>query len=76
MPKEIHEYKNGNDFYKASESEQIWKVESPDVEGPYLFSFDQKTIFNFWTYYPDRLTPEQIEIFKKENPTMAVLRRS
>ena len=39
-----------------------------------LFSFDQETIFNFWTDYPDKLTPEQIEIFKKENPTMAELK--
>lgn len=43
-------------------------------EGPYLFSFDQETIFNFWTDYPDKLTPEQIEIFKKENPVMAALK--
>ena len=40
----------------------------------HLFSFDQETIFNFWTDYPDKLTPEQIEIFKKENPIMAELK--
>lgn len=74
MPKGIHEHKNGYDFYKSSSSDKIWKVESPDVEGPYRFSFDQKTIFNFWTDYPNKLTPEQIEIFKNENPTMAALK--
>ncbi len=71
---EIHEHKNGHDFYKESEEEQIWRVETPGEEGPYLFSFDQKTVFNFWTDYPDKLTPDQIEIFKKENPTMASLK--
>ena len=74
MTKEIHEYKNGHDFYKASAEDKIWKVETPGVEGPYCFSFDKETIFNFWTDYPDKLTPEQIEIFKKENPIMAELK--
>ena len=43
----INEYKNGHDFYKNSKDEKIWKVETPGQEGPYLFSFDQETIFNF-----------------------------
>lgn len=74
MQKEIHEHKNGHNFYKSSASDQIWKVETPGECGPYLFSFDQETIFNFWTDYPAKLTPKQIEIFKKENPTMAELK--
>ena len=73
-PEGISEYKNGHDFYKNSKDEKIWMVETPGQEGPYLFSFDQETIFDFWTDYPDKLTPEQIEIFKKENPTMAALK--
>ena len=64
MGKGINEYKNGYDFYKDSETDQIWQVDTHGQEGPYLFSFDQKTVFNFWTDYPDKLTPEQIEIFK------------
>ena len=71
---EIHEYKHGLDFCKHSRKDKIWYVDTPGQEGPYLFSFDQKTIFNFWTDYPDKLTPEQIEIFKKENPIMAELK--
>ena len=74
MARGINEYKNGYDFYKDSETDQIWQVDNHGQEGPYLFSFDQKTVFNFWTDYPDKLTPEQIEIFKKENPTMAELK--
>ena len=53
----INEYKNGHDFYKNSKTDKIWSVETPGQEGPYLFSFDQETIFNFWTDYPDKLTP-------------------
>lgn len=70
----ISEYKNGHDFYKHSKNDWIWYVETPEERGPYLFSFDQKTIFSFWTDYPDKLTPEQIAIFKKENPIMAALK--
>ena len=43
----INEYKNGHDFYKNSKTDKIWSVETPGQEGPYLFSFDQETIFNF-----------------------------
>lgn len=68
--------KNGWSFYKNKESEKIWSAERIDVDehGPYYFSFDTETVFNFWTDYTDKLTPEQIEIFKKENPTMAELK--
>ena len=71
----IHEYANGFDFHK--DNENIWSVETPetiDSVGPILFSFDKKTVFNFWTDYPDKLTPEQIAIFKKENPYLAALK--
>lgn len=73
----IHEYANGFDFYKDNENENIWSVETPetiDSVGTILFSFDKKTVFNFWTDYPDKLTPEQIRIFQNENPTLAALK--
>jgi len=76
MNKEIHVTKNGYDFCKHKETDKIWyatKIDE-DVTGPYLFSFDCETVFNFWPDYPNKLTPEQIEIFKKENPTMAALK--
>ena len=76
MNKEIHITRNGYDFCKHSEDAKIWyatKIDSQE-RGPYLFSFDCEKVFNFWTDYPDKLTPEQIEIFKKENPTMASLK--
>ena len=72
----IHLTKNGYDFYKDDESDLIWdvsKIDEPE-EGPFLFSFDGEKVYNFWTDYPDKLTPDEIEIFKKENPTMAALK--
>lgn len=75
-PDEIHVEKNGYDFYKHNESDPIWHATRIDVDerGPYLFSFDCETVYNFWTDYPEKLTPKQIKIFKKENPTMAELK--
>ena len=75
-PEEIHIEKNGYDFYKNDESDPIWSATRIDVdeEGPFLFSFDCETVYNFWTDYPDKLTPEQVELFKKWNPTMAALK--
>lgn len=62
------------DFYQIDEGDKIWILETPGVRGPMLFSFDKKTVFNFWTDYPDKLTPEQREIFRKENPMLAELK--
>ena len=75
-PNEIHVEKNGYDFYKHNESDPIWLANRIDSEerGPYLFSFDCEKVFNFWTDYPGRLTSEQVELFKKWNPTMAELK--
>ena len=67
---------NGHDFYKENPEDKIWLVETPDTIGEMLFSFDKKHIFNFFQDYPDKLTPEQIEIFKEENPTLAALRHA
>lgn len=63
-----------HEFCKNEPEDQIWWVDGVDSAGPLLFSFDKKTIYNFWTDYPDKLTPEQIEIFRRENPTLAALK--
>ena len=55
-------------FYKNNESDSIWWVNNPDTIGEFLFSFDKKTVFNLFSDYPHKLTPEQKEIFDKENP--------
>jgi hypothetical protein len=57
-----------NNFYKENPGDQIWWVDNPAVRGEWLFSFDKKTIFNMFDDYPWKLTPEQKEIFDRENP--------
>jgi hypothetical protein len=63
------------DFYKENKTSKIWWVETPDSIGEYLFSFDKKKIYNFFRDYPQKLSPEEIEIFKKECPDLAVLKQ-
>lgn len=55
-------------WFKNEETDLIWWVDTSDQDGVWLFSFDKKTIFNMFSDYPFKLTPEQKEIFDKENP--------
>lgn len=57
-----------SDFYKNNPSDKIWWLDNPDVVGEFVFSFDKKKTFNLFADYPHNLTPEQKEIFDKENP--------
>lgn len=62
-------------FYKMEDGFQIWWVDTPcETDGEMLFTFDKKRIYNFFRDYPHELTPEQIEIFKRENPILAELK--
>ena len=60
-----------NDFYKNNPTDVIWWIYNPNVIGEWLFSFDKKEVFNMFADYPHKLTPEQKEIFDKENPYWA-----
>ena len=74
VDKKIDELDNKDDnnhFYKNKEEDTIWWVENPDKVGEHLFSFDKERIFNLFRDYPNELTPEQKEIFDKENPYWA-----
>jgi hypothetical protein len=55
------------DFYKRHRKDKIWWVDT-ETFGQFLFSFDKEQIFNLFRDYPYKLTPEQKEIFDKENP--------
>lgn len=55
-------------FYKNNQTDKIFWVDNADQVGVWLFSFDQKEIFNMFADYPHNLTPEQKEIFDEENP--------
>lgn len=59
-----------NKFYRNNESDKIWWKEKESI-GVWEFSFDQKTVFNMFQDYPWKLTPEQKEIFDRENPFWA-----
>lgn len=65
------------EFIKDDPEDLVFRVESEETmnsEGVYLFSFDGKTVLNFFRDFPQKLTKEQIEIFKKYNPTLAALK--
>lgn len=57
-----------SDFYHNEPDDKIWWVNNTDTIGEFLFSFDKKKIFNLFEDYPDKLTPEQKELFDRENP--------
>lgn len=61
-------------FYKEDENDKIYWLDTVGRKGEYLFSFDKKTVFNFFEDFPDKLTQEQIEIFKKEQPELYKLK--
>ena len=54
-------------WYKNEESDKVWWKYDDETIGDFTFSFDQKTEFNFWSDYPDKLTAEQKAIFDAEN---------
>ena len=59
------------EFYKENEDDEIWWVDNPEDVGVWLFSFDRKHVFNLFRDYPRALTPEQKQIFDRENPYWA-----
>ncbi len=72
--KDSNFYKEGYFPWEREEGKTIWWTSPVDVIGEIIFSFDKKKVFNFWQDYPEKLTKEQIEIFKKENPDLAELK--
>ena len=60
-----------DNWYKNNPTDVIWWKDTPDGVGEWLFSIDKKTVFNMFAEYPKALTPEQKQIFDKENPEWA-----
>ena len=58
-------------FYKENKTDKIWWVDTYDIRDGGTFSFDKKTTYSLFGDYPHNLTPEQKEIFDKENPYWA-----
>ncbi len=57
-------------FYKENKSDKTYWVFEENV-GNCLFSFDRKRIYNLYTDYPHKLTPQERQIFDKENKEIA-----
>lgn len=55
-------------YYKENPNDTIWWLDTSDEDGKFVFSFDRQKDFNLFADYPHNLTPEQKEIFDKENP--------
>ena len=58
-------------WYKNNPTDKIWWKETPYNIGVWLFSFDNRLVFNLFEDYPYKLSPEQKEIFDRENPNWA-----
>lgn len=58
-------------FVRHNHDDVIWWVDSPEIIGEWLFTFDKTNVFNMFRDYPERLTKKQKEIFDKENPEWA-----
>lgn len=71
----VNTFINGLDLYKADENLKIWRVETPDKKGEFLFTFDCKKVFNFFKDFPEKLTDEEIAIFTAEYPELAALKK-
>ena len=59
-----------NNFYKQEPDDVIWWLDT-DTTGEWLFSFDQKTIYNMFQDYPYKLSDEEKAVFDRENPFWA-----
>lgn len=55
-------------FYKKCEGDKIWWVHYIGRRGSLAVSFDKKRILNLFQDYPKNFTPEEKELFDKENP--------
>ena len=60
------------EFVHENPGDVVWWVNAPiERDGEFLFSFDRVTVYNLFADYPYKLTPEQKEIFDRENPYWA-----
>lgn len=58
-----------SDLYKNKPTDKVMWLEARDNNvGEWKFTFDEEKFFNLFADYPSKLTPQQKEIFDKENP--------
>lgn len=59
-----------NERWYKEEGSDIWWLDDDNI-GTWTFSFDRKKQFVLFRDYPYKLTKEEIEIFKKNEPYWA-----
>lgn len=63
---------NGDKFYKENPNDQIWWLNNAEeTTGEFVFSFDKKKLYNMFRDYPHNMTPQEVQIFDRENPYWA-----
>lgn len=67
----MEDYLSKYDLYKEEETDQIYWLDTVDLIGVRLFTFDKKKVYNLFADYPYKLSREEKEIFDKENPYWA-----
>lgn len=60
-----------HEFYKENRGDKVWHVDFIKQCGMHAVSFDKKRILFLFGDYPLKFTPEQKELFDKENPYWA-----
>ena len=59
-------------WYKEKETDKIWWLDNgKEIEGVFVFSFDKNKQYNLFADYPEKLKPEEKDIFDRENPYWA-----
>lgn len=54
-------------MWKRNPNDKIWHMRKKNGEiGKFYFSFDQKTVYQYFGDYPKNMTKEQIEIYDEE----------
>lgn len=53
---------------------RVWWKDTPGVTGVLVFSFDKKKEYNFYRDFPDKLTPEELKIFREDEPVLGKFR--
>ena len=58
-------------WYKRKKTDKVWWKHTTQI-GVWIFSFDKKKEYYFYREYPHALTDEELEIFNKDNPGLAM----
>lgn len=56
-------------MYRRSKKSKIYWIQVPEAVGLYLFTFDKKKVYNFFSDFYE-MSEEEKAIFKKEEPTL------